>query len=106
MSVKYEGKYGGYVHRLDSGRFIVGIYRWWAAAADVCTRNPPRGDVGERRLRAEPLWPPMVAQTFEQLAADGAPTYANSSAAIKAARRVYPVLAMRYPWRRCQGATL
>ncbi len=92
----YVGKYDGYVHTLGSGRFVVGIA---SRSGGVSTRNPPKVEPQIGWYKIRPLEPPMRATTFEQLAADGAPTYANPNAAIKASRRVYPELEQMFPWR-------
>ncbi len=97
----YIGKYGEYVHTLDSGRFIVGRN----FLAGVCTHNPPKAEPPCWQ-RITPLKQPLFAETFEQLAAIGVPTYANPNSAIKAARLVYPDLRKRFPWRECEGRGL
>jgi hypothetical protein len=98
----YIGKYDGYVHTLSNDRFIVGIEPCYGG---VSTLNPPLpDDVLVRRIR--PLTAPLHAETFEELAELGAPTYANVNAAIKAARRVYPVLAAMFPWRPTEARLL
>ena len=100
----YIGKYDGYVHTLNSGRFIVGVS--YDTAGIVGTRNPPKADPPCRQRSIIPLDPPLFADTFEALAAAGAPTYANPNAAIKAARRVYPGIRDQFPWRPCQDGVL
>ncbi len=94
----YVGKYDGYVHTLDSGRFVVGIT--CRRGPGVSTPNPKR-DPRYRfnAIKLVPLDHAVFANTFEQLAADGAPTYANPNAAIKAARMLYPELREINPWR-------
>lgn len=100
----YIGKYDGYVHTLNSGRYLVGIA---GAVTDKCsTRNPPKGDPPCRQRSIIPLDPPLLADTFEELAELGAPTYANPNSAIKAARRVYPEIRDRFPWRACRGGVM
>lgn len=102
MSVRYEGKYGAWIHTLEDGRFIVAVRE----PEGMSTRNPPRLEVGARRRKIVALGRPIFVRTLDDLVLLGVPTYANSSAAIKAARRVYPWLIERYPWRRCRDATL
>ncbi len=97
----YIGKYDGYVHALDGGRFIVGRN----FLAGVCTHNPPKAEPPCWQ-RITPLKQPLFADTFEELAELGAPTYANPNSAIKAARRVYPNIRDRFPWRECRGSSL
>jgi hypothetical protein len=82
---EYQGKYATHVHRVRY-RFR---QRWIVATGEA--------DGTYLSLNGPWLDDPsaIAAQTLEDLAEQGVPTYANRNAAIRAARRVYPELRSR-----------